>query len=65
MEALSSLAYGFSIAITPFNLLLALLGAALGTAVGALPGIGPINSIVLLLPLCFALGLPPESAARS
>lgn len=62
MDALASLAYGFSVALTPFNLLLALLGAALGTAIGALPGIGPINSIVLLLPLCYALGLPPESA---
>lgn len=62
MDALYSLAYGFGIAFTPFNLMLALLGAALGTAIGALPGIGPINSIVLLLPLCFALGLPPESA---
>jgi putative tricarboxylic transport membrane protein len=62
MDALASLLYGFSIALTPTNLLLALLGAALGTAIGALPGIGPINSIVLLLPLCFALGLPPESS---
>mgnify|MGYP001964787164 FL=1 len=62
MEALSSLAYGFSVALTPFNLSLAFIGAALGTAIGALPGIGPINAIVLLLPLCFSLQLPPESA---
>ena len=62
MDALSSLAYGFEVAFTPFNLMLALIGAALGTAIGALPGIGPINAIVLLLPLCFSLNLPPESA---
>lgn len=62
MDAFSSLAYGFSVAVTPLNLLLALIGAALGTAIGALPGIGPINAIVLLLPLCFSLNLPPESA---
>lgn len=62
MEALTSLAYGFSVAATPFNLMLALVGAALGTAIGALPGIGPINAIVLLLPFCFSLNLPPESA---
>lgn len=62
MDALSSLAYGFTVAATPFNLLLALIGAALGTAIGALPGIGPINAIVLLLPLSFSLKLPPESA---
>lgn len=62
MDALSSLAYGFTVAATPFNLLLALIGAALGTAIGALPGIGPINAIVLLLPLSFSLNLPPESS---
>ena len=54
MEALASLAYGFSVALTPFNLSLAFIGAALGTAIGALPGIGPINAIVLLLPLLLA-----------
>lgn len=62
MEALQQLAFGFGVAFTPFNLMLALIGAALGTAIGALPGIGPINAIVLLLPLCFSLNLPPESA---
>lgn len=62
MDAFTSLMYGFSVAITPYNLLLALIGCALGTAIGALPGIGPINAIVLLLPLCFSLNLPPESA---
>lgn len=62
MEALSSLLFGFQVALTPFNLAICLAGAALGTAIGALPGIGPINAVVLLLPLCFSLKLPAESA---
>lgn len=62
MDALSSLLLGFQVALTPLNLGLALAGVALGTSVGALPGIGPINAVALLLPLCFAMDLPPESA---
>lgn len=62
MDALSSLLLGFQVAITPLNLAMAFAGVALGTAIGALPGIGPINAVALLLPLCFALKLPPETA---
>ena len=62
MEALAQLAAGFAVALTPLNLALALTGAVVGTVVGALPGIGPINAVALLLPLSFALQLPPESA---
>lgn len=62
MDALASLAAGFQVAITPLNLAMAFVGVALGTAIGALPGIGPINAVALLLPLCFALKLPPETA---
>ncbi len=62
MEALSLLLSGFEVALTPLNLLVAFSGVALGTAIGALPGIGPLNAVALLLPLCFALKLPPETA---
>jgi putative tricarboxylic transport membrane protein len=62
MDALSALLTGFQVALTPLNLAMAFLGVALGTAIGALPGIGPINAVALLLPLCFALKLPPETA---
>lgn len=62
MEALTALAGGFAVALTPLNLALALAGCIVGTAIGVLPGIGPMNAIALLLPLCFALKLPPESA---
>ncbi len=56
MDAFTGLWNGFSLAVTPFNLLFALLGATLGTAVGVLPGLGPAATISLLLPLSYALG---------
>ncbi len=60
MEALSQLMAGFGVALTPLNLLWALLGVTLGTAVGILPGIGPALTIALLLPV--TLHLDPTSA---
>ena len=62
MEALSFLAGGFAVALQPTNLFVAALGAFIGTVVGLLPGLGPINGVAILLPLAFALKLPPETA---
>jgi len=62
METFSALGGGFSVALAPTNLALAFLGCIIGTAIGVLPGIGPLNAIALLLPFCLALRLPPESA---
>ncbi|HSG47017.1 MAG TPA: tripartite tricarboxylate transporter permease [Longimicrobiales bacterium] len=62
MESLAHLLSGFAVALQPLNLALALGGVLVGTVVGMLPGIGPINAIAILLPLIFAGGLPPESA---
>ena len=62
MEALGHLASGFGVALQPLNLALAFGGVFTGTVVGMLPGIGPINAIAMLIPLLFAVGLPPESA---
>ncbi|MCH8267658.1 MAG: tripartite tricarboxylate transporter permease [Acidobacteria bacterium] len=60
MEALSSLFAGFGVALQPMNLLWALVGVVLGTAVGILPGIGPALTVALLLPVTF--DLEPVSA---
>ncbi len=60
MDNLSWLLEGFSQAATPMNLLYALIGVLLGTAVGVLPGLGPAMTVALLLPVAFAL--PPASA---
>ncbi|SDF00681.1 tripartite tricarboxylate transporter permease [Limimaricola pyoseonensis] len=59
---LSGLATGFAVALDPFNLMLVLLGCFFGTLIGALPGIGPINGVAILLPIAYGLGFPPESA---
>ena len=59
---LSGLAQGFAVALTPFNLMLVLAGCFAGTLIGALPGIGPINGVAILLPIAYGLGFPPESA---
>ncbi len=58
MEAVQFLLYGFALALTPANLLFALVGAALGTMVGVLPGLGPAATISLLLPLTYTIGSP-------
>lgn len=62
MDTLSYLGQGFGVALTPYNLVTALSGTLIGTVVGLLPGLGPINGVALLIPIAFALGLPPESA---
>jgi len=57
MELLEHLSLGFSVAFTPENLLYALLGCILGTLVGVLPGLGPVPTIAMLLPITYVL--PP------
>ena len=53
METLHNLAFGFSIFLTPANLLYCFVGVMLGTLVGVLPGLGPAATISLLLPTIF------------
>ena len=62
MDTLQFLFGGFAVALTPDNLLVAAIGAFIGTIVGMLPGLGPINGVAILMPLAFALKLPPETA---
>ena len=51
---------GFATALTPTNLLFAVIGVLLGTAVGVLPGIGPAMTVALLLPVTYSV--EPSSA---
>jgi putative tricarboxylic transport membrane protein len=60
MDILQSLAYGFSVALTPQNLFYCFLGTVLGTAVGVLPGLGTITGVAILIPA--TLGMNPTSA---
>jgi putative tricarboxylic transport membrane protein len=62
VDNVNALMLGFSVAATPMNLLMALAGAFTGTVVGALPGLGPINGVAILLPIAFALKLPATSS---
>ena len=55
MNSLQGLLYGLSIAATPSNLLAAFVGAFAGTAIGVLPGLGPVAGVALILPLTFSL----------
>jgi putative tricarboxylic transport membrane protein len=59
MEAWSSLLGGFAAALTPYNLLFALIGSIAGTLVGVLPGLGPTAAIAMLLPLASHLDPAP------
>ncbi len=60
MEELSALFHGFSVVLTPFNIMLMLVGITLGVVIGVLPGLGGANGIAILLPLTFTMS--PTSA---
>ena len=60
MDILGNLALGFSVALSPTNLLYAFVGVLVGTLIGVLPGIGPVATIAMLLPTTY--GLPPVTA---
>jgi putative tricarboxylic transport membrane protein len=57
VDLIANIVLGFGVALTPENLLYGFLGCLLGTAIGVLPGIGPIATISLLLPITFVM--PP------
>lgn len=60
MELLQNLALGFQTAVTAANLAYCFGGVLLGTLIGVLPGIGPVPTIAMLLPITYTL--PPVSA---
>ena len=60
MDVVSNLALGFGYALTWANLGFCLIGVLFGTLIGVLPGIGPVATIAMLLPITY--GLDPMSA---
>ena len=56
----SNLSLGFSVALSLKNLFWCLMGAIIGTAIGVLPGVGPVATMALLLPVTYFL--TPEGA---
>ncbi|MBL4872433.1 MAG: tripartite tricarboxylate transporter permease, partial [Rhodobacteraceae bacterium] len=62
MEVFSNLAMGFDIALSPYTLMLAVVGCFIGTIIGALPGLGPSNGVAILIPITFSMGLDATSS---
>ena len=60
METLSLLLHGFAIAFEPLNLMLIVLGCAVGLFIGAMPGLGSVNGVAILLPMTYLV--PPTGA---
>jgi TctA family transporter len=59
MDLLGNLILGFSVALSFQNLLYCLIGVALGTLIGVLPGVGPLVTIAMLFPITFNLPAVP------
>jgi len=60
MALFSNLGLGFAVALTLQNIAYCFIGVLLGTVIGVLPGIGPVTTVAMLLPISFTL--QPESA---
>ncbi|MEP6941554.1 MAG: tripartite tricarboxylate transporter permease [Betaproteobacteria bacterium] len=60
MLELSALFHGFAVVLSPYNLVLMMVGIVLGVIIGVLPGLGGANGVAILLPLTFTM--PPTSA---
>jgi len=60
VDIITNIGLGIETAFSLSNLAYCLVGVFLGTAIGVLPGLGPVATIAMLLPVTF--GLPPVSA---
>ena len=60
MELFNNLVLGFTVALSLQNLFYCFIGVLLGTLIGVLPGIGPLATIAMLLPITF--NIAPVSA---
>jgi putative tricarboxylic transport membrane protein len=60
MDILQHLSDGFLIALQPLNPGVVILGVAVGLFIGAMPGLGSVNGVAILLPMTFLV--PPTSA---
>ena len=60
MEIIAHLFDGFFTALAPLNLVMIVLGVTIGLFIGAMPGLGSVNGVAILLPMTFLV--PPTSA---
>jgi len=60
MDIFNNLIFGFGVALSLQNLLYCLIGVTVGTLIGVLPGIGPLGTIAMLMPITYSVS--PVSA---
>ncbi|MEM9248675.1 MAG: tripartite tricarboxylate transporter permease [Pseudomonadota bacterium] len=60
MDIFATLMDGFATSLSPFNLMIVILGVTAGLFIGAMPGLGSVNGVAIVLPLTFIV--PPSSA---
>ncbi len=60
MDFFSNLIAGLNVVLQPLNLTFCFLGVLIGTLIGVLPGIGPVGTMAILLPMTY--GIPPTTA---
>ncbi len=60
MDIIALLLDGFVIAFQPLNLIVIIVGVIVGLFIGAMPGLGSVNGVAILLPMTFLV--PPASA---
>src|SRR5215831_3356457 len=55
MDLFNNLIFGFGVAFSLQNLLYCLIGVSVGTLIGVLPGIGPLGTIAILMPITYSV----------
>ncbi|MFK7868132.1 MAG: tripartite tricarboxylate transporter permease [Roseobacter sp.] len=60
MDLLAHLADGFATSLSPLNLFIVIMGVTAGLFIGAMPGLGSVNGVAIVLPMTFIV--PPSSA---
>ncbi len=60
MDLFNNLIFGFGVALSLQNLFYCLIGVSVGTLIGVLPGIGPLGTIAILMPITYSVS--PVSA---
>ncbi|MBP1714468.1 MAG: hypothetical protein H6Q42_2671 [Deltaproteobacteria bacterium] len=55
MDLWQSVVYGFSVSLEPYNLFSCFMGVFIGTLIGVLPGLGPVATMSILLPVSFKM----------
>ena len=65
MDVISNLGLGLTVALTLQNIAYCFIGVLLGTIIGVLPGIGPVTTVAVLLPISFTMDAQSSSRARA